>query len=304
MAVVPPPPVAPPPPPDEVFKVINLQIKTIIQQIQSKVGMSGSARNRIVNSIVKQLENLQMNINTCIAKLKTNNAVQINQDPNTKQYSSHKNGTFRNNTNPQYSDLTTNIGNFIANANYDANGTLEYGGESINIDNIADETVQTLGTVFDKNLDLSDQTNVASLNARLRNCQYLEILYLVKHEELMKTFAFLLNLYEKYQYAIKLLLFILKHLLNHNCAAPPPGAIGAIGAPPGVAAAKTIKLPKALIGNIKDLLKDQKEVQSIIEQMSKQLDSPMIKNLQDQLNPTPDSLKTISGGLNDIVNPK
>ena len=39
----------------------------------------------------------------------------------------------------------------------------------------------------------------------------------------MKTFAFLLTLYDKYQYAIKLLLFILKNLMDFQCPAPGPG---------------------------------------------------------------------------------
>jgi hypothetical protein len=138
----------------------------------------------------------------------------------------------------------------------------------LNLDEI--RTIETDGSISDDGLepdyregdfDLSDEGNRNLLQSRLINCQYLEILYLTKHEELMKIFSFTLNLYDKYTYAIKILLFVLKNLLEPvappGCPVPRPE--------PGTK--PSIRLPKALITNIKQLLKDQKQVQNVIERM-------------------------------------
>ena len=291
---------AAPAPQDEVFKVISAQIKRLIQLIQNKLGNNQNVRNTTVRQIVNTLNQIQQNIiDANIVNIRNPNAVHITQDPHSRLYTINRAGNFRDQRNPDYQDYqdgTNNIGTFVEQADYNLAGNLFHQRQSINIDNIDDAAAQTLPTVNDRDLDLSQPANVATLNTRLRNCQYLEILYLVKHEELMKTFAFTLNLYEKYQYAIKLLLFILKNLLDHQCAAPPGGV------PP--VAAQTIKLPKVLIRNIKDLLKDQQQVQSIIEHMSGTLNSQELQNIQNQLNPTPDNLQNENpGGLNDPHNP-
>ena len=295
--------------PAVVFRVINQQIKDLIKQIQGKLGGSNQERNQEIRNIVLTLEDINGQIRN-VGTVFSDNAVKITQDPATQNYRADKNGTYRNATNPNYSDATgNNIGNFINNTNYvtDAAGSvlLSHGAESININSIEDDipAVQTLPTVGE-DIDLTDG-NIQTVQKRLINCQYLEILYLVKHEELMKTFAFLLTLYDKYQYAIKLLLFILKNLLDFQCPVQtPPGTPGE----PHEPVPRRIKLPKVLIRNIKDLLKDQKQVQDIIGQMKTKLyddnNTQALRHLQVPIPPGSKTLReTNPAGLDNQVNP-
>jgi hypothetical protein len=102
------------------------------------------------------------------------------------------------------------------------------------------------------------------LLSRLDNCITLERLYLQKHTEIIKIFSFVINLFDKYKYAIKVILFLLKNLVRAEQKQRPPP-------PPGgnVPGSVSIKLPKPLITNIDLLLKDQKNIQTIINGMEK-----------------------------------
>jgi hypothetical protein len=90
------------------------------------------------------------------------------------------------------------------------------------------------------------------------NCQNLEYLYLYKHDELMTTFTFTLNLFDKYKYSIKIMLFLLKNLIYKD--------------------SQKIKLPRSIISNIQKLLLDQATVQGIIGKMKDTLNKDNIKN--------------------------
>ena len=94
----------------------------------------------------------------------------------------------------------------------------------------------------------------------------------------MKVFAFTLYLYDKYTYAIKILLFVLKNLLEPDAEPGCPGP----HYPPGEPGTRhRIRLPKALISNIKQLLKDQKQVQNVIAEMKTAVDNT-VPNLVNQ----------------------
>jgi hypothetical protein len=147
-----------------------------------------------------------------------------------------------------------------------------------------------------------DQASVTALNNRLISCQHLEILYLLKHEELMKTFAFLLTLYKKYEYAIKILLFILKNIFTaQNIQPGQPGQPGEQPyQPPRAPGNMQIRMPKAIIKNIKKLLEDQKQVSEVIDQMQINMRNENLNNLLNpQRPPTRDNL-TNPGNLEDI----
>ena len=92
---------------------------------------------------------------------------------------------------------------------------------------------------------------------RLRNCQNLEFLYLKKHDEIMKIFAFTINLFDKYKYAIKIVLLLLKSLVYKDPQNGPPP-------PPGTS---RVRIPITIIPNIKNLLIDQKNIQGVINKM-------------------------------------
>lgn len=112
--------------------------------------------------------------------------------------------------------------------------------------------------------DNDENFNRQYIETRLKNCQNLEVLYLIKHEELLTTFAFALNLFDKYKYAVKVILFLLKNLAtkpqqrdidNHR------NYSGHNYIP------ERITIPQPLIKNIKKLVEDQQKVQKIITKM-------------------------------------
>lgn len=144
-------------------------------------------------------------------------------------------------------------------------------------------------------LDLANnQADINTVQTRLDNCQRLEMLYLIKHEELMKTFTFTLNLFDKYQYSTKLLLFVLKNLVNKQ----PPGH------PPYVPMPIRINLPKPLIRNIKELLKDQQKMGDVITEMRNALDDDSVRDIASTTKyiPTSDELER-QGSLRDPATP-
>ena len=105
----------------------------------------------------------------------------------------------------------------------------------------------------------------------------------MKHEELMKTFVFALNLFDKYQYSIKLLLFVLKNLVIKRLPPRPP---------------INIQLPKPLIRNIKELLKDQQKMQDVIKEMRTVVNNDDIRDISSpaKTNPSSQNLVTNPGG--------
>ena len=81
----------------------------------------------------------------------------------------------------------------------------------------------------------------------------------------MKIFAFTINLFDKYKYAIKVILFLLKNLVYKD---------------PDTDTTPKIDLPLPIITNIKKLVEDQKKVQGIIDDMKTSLDKDA-KNFSD-----------------------
>jgi hypothetical protein len=105
--------------------------------------------------------------------------------------------------------------------------------------------------------------NQTQLTERLKNCSRLEQLYLNKHAEIIRIFGFVVDLFDKYKYAIKVILFLLKNLVRAEQGNVQPGDPGDPGDPSSV----NVRLPKPLITNINLLLKDQANIQTIIDGM-------------------------------------
>ena len=112
-------------------------------------------------------------------------------------------------------------------------------------------------------LNLNNANNVARVQTRLNNCHKLEMLYLIKHEELMKTFSLTLKLFDKYKYSIKMNLYLLKHLVKKQL---PTGV-----APTAPSAGPNIDLPRPIIKNLRQLLDDQNNVQQVIDNLNTRL---------------------------------
>jgi hypothetical protein len=251
-------------PRQELFRVINDQIKNIILNLRASINSNNPLDvNAGVITAIDSLEKITFNINGAnqnIGDVLTTLRDRTNIAGITKIFQGQNFNTM---------DDTNLAGAFLTNSKTtDDTGiitsAIAAGNKNIDIVNLnSNRTVlaanhQQVDYETDNTIDITDDTaNI--LQNRLINCQFLEILYLTKHEELMKIFAFTLHLYDKYTYAIKILLFVLKNLL-HRDSCPEPGR------PPGYNPPK-IRLPKVLIRNIKDLLKDQKIVQEVIKQM-------------------------------------
>ena len=115
------------------------------------------------------------------------------------------------------------------------------------------------------NLQSTDVDFKTKIERRLTNCMQLEGLYLKKHGELMRTFGFLINVFDKYKYAIKVILFLLKKLVTKADIPPyvPPGP----GPGPGTGTPVTINIPEPLIPRIGELVADQQKIQAVIDKM-------------------------------------
>ena len=231
------------------FRVITGDIKQLILDLKNAAA-NGNDLNQVVNQTVKRLELMGDNV----AEFAEIQVINEEMRARPKQVRTV---------------ITSNeILNFIdGDKETSAEGVLSQDGKTINL-----ETLDTDRQTPDPNrLATEEQDNFATeaqIKSRLINCQYLEILYLTKHDELMKIFQFTLNLYDKYTYAIKILLFVLKNLLEQRpCPPREPPQPGEPQPPHPPIQPGQIKLPKALISNIKQLLKDQKQVKDVIERM-------------------------------------
>jgi hypothetical protein len=120
------------------------------------------------------------------------------------------------------------------------------------LDTAHNDVIYDQEILYDSRIPETDY-NQGEVENRLRNCQNLEFLYLKKHDEIMKIFSFTLNLFDKYKYAINVMLFLLKHLVYKD--------------PAGDISSNKIKMPRRIIKNIKKLLEDQKKVQGVIDKM-------------------------------------
>ena len=107
--------------------------------------------------------------------------------------------------------------------------------------------------------------NVDAIQKRLRRCFDLEGLYIDKHNELMDLFGFTLNLFDKYNYSVRIVLYLLKHMVYQDLGVKSDvSMIGSDDAPSSSSDADigSIKLPRSLITNIKALLEDQGKVKT------------------------------------------
>jgi hypothetical protein len=134
------------------------------------------------------------------------------------------------------------------------------------------------------NIDITnDQT---PLDTRLKNCGILEQLYIRKHKEIIRIFLFVINLFDKYKYAIKVILFLLKNLVRAEQS-------------PGKPDKKfNVRLPLPFITNINLLLKDQANIQTIIDGMEN-----VVNETQTSINNNPNVVNNIEQNLQESNSP-
>lgn len=246
------------------LQILDDGINQIVMKIKAKLGNDIPTTNASAKKIVDMLEGIVGIINPQLTHLATvdPNSITITRDAADRNlYKSSAAPAGYVNLDAASAD-EQNLLRFKQNAIYLDNGSLDYRGQIIRM--------ETLNSNRDPNnpnpvYEGGPTNDPVVIQRRLDNCQYLEILYLIKHEELMKTFAFTLNLFDKYKYSIKILLFVLKNLVKKQPV--PPGPV-----PPGPGVPPTIRLPKPLIPKIWKLLQDQKKVQEVITTMQETLD--------------------------------
>lgn len=149
-----------------------------------------------------------------------------------------------------------------------------------NIENIDDITSHTpTGT----STGTSTVTDITTIQTRLNNCQALEILYLHKHNEVIRIFEFAKLLFTKYKYAITLILYLIKFINS-------PTLTSTTSPTSSVPTLTTVKLPEPIITNIGKLIADQKKMKDIIDNMDTSLSqigstSETIKKSVNLINP-------------------
>jgi hypothetical protein len=259
---------------ETLFQILEAGVNTIVENIKLKLGNNIGSTNGNAINIINALNGIKTQIDAGLQTLGTDgdiSTIRIQRNPNGVSEVKQGNGTDVNHSSFHLEDgdelyrEKNNMKNWMS---QDANGynNLDFNyyrqGTLNKIDDLP-------GIKLDNNtpnININNPDHVEKLNNRLANCQLLEMLYMIKHEELMKTFAFTLNLFDKYKYAIKIMLFLLKNLVRKTM---PPGAAAPVAPPVGVP--PVIRLPKALITNIGKLLKDQAKVQEIITDMQTNL---------------------------------
>jgi len=226
-----------------ILEIFNNEINEAIIKIKKKLGTNIGDTNQNADFIMQKLNDLQQII-----------------DNNTQENSTNTNQDYRITVTKDDNRLfTPKIGTKYINDYDHTYDTLK--NKNINIENLDTNTNIDEYSIPVKEGKISSQ----EVQTRLNNCHILEMLYLIKHEEVMKTFAFTLNLFDKYKYSVKLLLFVLKFLVNKK----PEQAAHIKGDTPCV----DVKLPKTLIPNIQTLLQDQQKVQEVITRMQEQLEA-------------------------------
>ena len=252
----------------DLLQILNDGINTIVLNIKRKLGTNKAETNIHAANIIKILNNLTIAVNNTDLLRKPYDPLNVDDNKRVLIYK-QENGEYAtvktenyvnlNAANPDEAALKT----FLTNSSYDQYG-LSDGTYNISMTTLQDDNPNMIEAVLEPNIATDTE-----IDKRLQNCQYLELLYLVKHEELMKTFAFTLNLFDKYKYAIKILLFLLKFLVQKT---PTIDTYYPPHHPPYDPYYPRIRLPKTLIPNIQKLLQDQKKVQDVITIMKGALD--------------------------------
>lgn len=234
------------------FQIVSGGINRIVSEIKAKLGHDITTTNDNAKKIMGMFNNLERYI--------------IQQA--TRQIGRENIGDRRQNIIIEkgangYDAIEQNYDNMNQDANIIQNA------QTLNREIITNENPIRYSNLVDGN---EVPYNQGQIENRLKNCQNLEVLYLIKHKELMTTFAFTLNLFDKYKYAVKIILFLLKNLVNKRSARPNPDP------DPDPYPYPKIKIPQPLIKNIGALVRDQQKVQGIIDTMKKTL---VQENVQD-----------------------
>lgn len=242
------------------FQIISTGINSIVKQLKLKLGDSFLENNESAKDIMKLLDDLSNTITTEDNKL---DKTIVNRDLDAQTINID-------NIDPDDAHMINNLDSWN---NTTSNGSIFNEGDA-NLIMQKDTPLQLRNTDFDTNNKLLPNS---PLMVRLRNCQNLEFLYLKKHDEILKIFAFTINLFDKYKYAVKVMLYLLKNLVDKDYIINEFGERveterdPTIIEVPGENIYPTVTLPAKIITNMKKLLTDQKTIQGVIDKMDNTL---------------------------------
>jgi hypothetical protein len=235
---------------NQLLQIISKGIDNIVIDLKTKLGTDFESTNTKASDIKQILDDLKNRIDIGITTIGTSennilDARQINFDINSNSWN-----VSNDSENPGFYSMRHGA------KENDINVAPTY--KFANLDTNHQNVIPNQDNFFKER----ETDNKAEIENRLRNCQNLEFLYLKKHDEIMKIFAFTVNLFDKYKYAIKVILFLLKNLVYKD---PITGT--------STGTSVKIDLPLPIISNIKKLVDDQNSVQGIINDMKKTLDN-------------------------------
>ena len=124
-------------------------------------------------------------------------------------------------------------------------------------------------------IDVSLPENAIRIQNRLDNCYILESLYLRKHNELIDMFKFATLLYNKFNYTLRILLYVLSLLTEHECIISPPTENDSDSDSTNKQNPILINMPKTIIPNIKTLITEQKTMLDTINSVSERINRPI-----------------------------
>ena len=249
------------------LQIISQGINNIVNQLKMRLGSNFTESNQNAFAIKEMLNTLKTQIDDDSGNIGHNNVLGPGEVGPIGQIDQNLISISRD---PRTGISNPVLGNQYYRTDLEPLGNIRYNTidipdnynfENLDSPNLPDNKVvpsQRLDLLIDDNVEL----NIPNIEKRLRNCQNLEFLYLKKHNEIMKIFAFTINLFDKYKYAIKIILFLLKNLVYKPVEPGNPN----IPINPDVPAQR-INLPKTIIRNIKNLVRDQKLVEGVINKM-------------------------------------
>jgi len=258
---------------DDLLQIISSGIDEIVLKLKNKLGSNFDESNQNAKYIIEKLDNIKEDVNTKISNIgKTSDTI----DTDARQII--------------YANNNYNVSNDSENPNFYTNGIkydeikIRNGEDFKNLKSIPIDVIPNQSRLIENDQDI----NIKDIENRLKNCQNLEILYLKKHDEIMKIFEFTLNLFNKFKYAIKIILFLLKHLVYKDNKAGTESSTDINDKDTNKDKTIKINLPLPIISNIKKLVDDQSKVQEVINTMK---DSIKDENINSILN-TGDTVKS------------
>ena len=224
----------------DLLQIISRGINDIVNNLKMRLGPNFEVSNANVAAIKDLLDNLKTGIDADIAVINLDTEDKITLDNDNNNNLIYNDNFYRQDLRQNFPNV--NIGYDTINIQPNENFTTLDSADNINVVN------------NQENLVNRDNSTIDEVMRRLKNCQNLEFLYLKKHDEIMRIFSFTINLFDKYKYAIKVILFLLKNLVYKDPDGTPPIIL-------------PIRMPLPIITNIKKLVTDQKNIQGVIDRM-------------------------------------